>query len=76
MKIDALTLQLLLERAQGLIDIVVANENLHKPTHLIDRKARTPQDVCAGDALSMAEHKQDNTGRHRILPDRPEEAAR
>jgi hypothetical protein len=28
--IDALTLQLLLERAQRLVDIVVANDDLHK----------------------------------------------
>ena len=32
--IHALALQLLLERAKGLVDIVVANENLHKPLHL------------------------------------------
>jgi hypothetical protein len=32
--VHALTLQLLLERAKGLVDIVVANENLHKPLHL------------------------------------------
>src|SRR6187551_1485522 len=29
--VHALTLQLLLERAQGLLDIVVANDDLHKP---------------------------------------------
>jgi hypothetical protein len=28
--IDALTLQLLLERPQRLVDIIVANDNLHK----------------------------------------------
>jgi hypothetical protein len=28
--IDALTLQLLLERAQRLVDIIVANDDLHK----------------------------------------------
>src|SRR5690606_26451153 len=32
--IDALTLQLLLERAQRLVDIVVANDDLHKPVSL------------------------------------------
>src|SRR5688572_30125553 len=29
--VHALALQLLLERAQGLVDVVVANDDLHKP---------------------------------------------
>src|SRR3546814_5357939 len=36
--IDTFTLQLLLERTKGLINIVVANHDLHKPKHLTNRK--------------------------------------
>ena len=32
--IHALTLQLLLERAKGLVDIIVANDDLHTPCRL------------------------------------------
>src|SRR3546814_4334520 len=32
--IDALALQLLLERAQRLVDVIVANDDLHKPVSL------------------------------------------
>ncbi|KTE05374.1 hypothetical protein ATE71_18395 [Sphingopyxis sp. H115] len=33
--IHALTLQLLLERAKGLVDIIVANDDLHTPCRLL-----------------------------------------
>ncbi|SBV33421.1 protein of unknown function [uncultured Sphingopyxis sp.] len=33
--IHALTLQLLLERAKGLVDIIVANDDLHMPCRLL-----------------------------------------
>ena len=35
--LDTFTLQLLLERTKGLINIVVANHDLHKPKHLTKR---------------------------------------
>src|SRR3546814_15622914 len=40
--IHALALQLLLERAQGLVDIVVANDDLHKPVKLQSKTDGSP----------------------------------
>ncbi|OHD05093.1 MAG: hypothetical protein A3E77_17640 [Sphingopyxis sp. RIFCSPHIGHO2_12_FULL_65_19] len=40
--IHALTLQLLLERAKGLVDIIVANDDLHTPCRLLFVKT-----ICA-----------------------------
>jgi hypothetical protein len=41
--IDALTLQLLLERPQRLVDIIVANDDLHKkPSNSLQKPARNP----------------------------------
>jgi hypothetical protein len=41
--IDAFTLELLLERSQRLVDIVVANDDLHKVSSLSNSVARVQQ---------------------------------
>jgi hypothetical protein len=40
--IHAFTLQLLLERAEGLVDIVVANDDLHKSVNLQSKTGGSP----------------------------------
>src|SRR3546814_14615766 len=44
--IHALTLQLLLERAKGLVDIIVANDDLHTPCRLLFGKTKIGRASC------------------------------
>src|SRR5690606_10392549 len=52
--VHALALQLLLERAQGLLDIVVADDDLHKPKPPL--------------AISDRESPRDRRGLHQMIP--------
>ncbi|KAJ8138245.1 hypothetical protein OY671_008541 [Metschnikowia pulcherrima] len=67
--IQALTSQLLLGRAKSRVDIVVANENSHKPTHLKQLQARARQS-CGGHRDSG------NTNGAESMSDRRQPAAR
>jgi hypothetical protein len=49
--VHALTLQLLLKRAESLIDIIVADENLHKPTYLTNDGESPDLPIRSGDHL-------------------------
>jgi len=53
--VDALTLQLLLERAQRLVDIIVANDDLHKkPSNSLQKRARNRSGEPGAKAESAA----------------------
>ena len=41
--VDAFTLQFLFQRAKSLVDVVVANENLHKKPHLLGYNRPEPR---------------------------------
>src|SRR3546814_5349587 len=65
--IDALALQLLLESAQRLVDVIVANDDLHKPVSLrsigINRReqasaeCRAPYQPCGRGSSELPRHK-------------------